>query len=283
MAESGPLAAKGEQAASAGKIQMLDLAALKERMGAKWERMAVPVQQFFEAAIRRNLGTGDIFYRSGELSYLMVFRGLSTAETELKCAAISEEVCQRLFGENGESITLRNLIGHMDLTDLPSDAGQVAGLDVRLERDGQEILITRTAAGTGARNRPATADRERRVRLVNRDAGLQRIKAGEIAFAYRPIWDSAKHAVLTYLCQPAVGPLKPDDDLPAAFFAVEDMEDTAFLDLLVLEQCLQQARSLHASGLRIVFAVPVHFTTLSRMRNWQAYSAICRQIPKDIS
>lgn len=271
-------------ATSAGKIQMLDLAALKERIGAKWPRMADPVQQFFEAAIRRNLGLGDIFYRSGELAYLVVFRGLSPVEAELKCIAIAEEVCNRLFGANGESVTLRNLIGHVDLTDLPADAANVAALDVRLERDGQEILITKSAEGPIQHRRPALDDRELRIRLINRDARrLQRIKAKDIALAYRPVWDSAKHAVLTYFCQPAVGPLAQDTDLTTAYFVAEDIEDATFIDCLVLQKCIQQAQILRAARLRVAFTVPVHFATLSRARSWQEYAARYRATPKDIA
>ncbi len=274
-------AAPDEQTASAGKIQLLDLGALKERIGAKWDRMSGPVQAFFEAAIRRNLGQGDIFYRSGELAYLVVFRGLSAAETELKCAVIAEEVCQRLFGANGESVTLRSVTGHVAQDDLPRDASHVGGLDALLERNGREVLVSKTAAGIRRSNAPQAAERELRVRLINQASGLQRIKASDVAFAYRPVWDCAKHAVLTYLCQPALGPLPTDADLATAFLAAEDAEDLAFLDLLVLEQCGAQLKRLRLAGLRVVLAVPVHFTTLSRVKSWQAYSAAYRQIPKD--
>src|SRR5262249_20603744 len=83
MAEAAA-AAGAPQSASAGKIQVLDLAQLKARIGSKWSRMAEPVQRFFEAAIKRHLGPGDAFHRSAELTYLVIFRGLSQAETELK-------------------------------------------------------------------------------------------------------------------------------------------------------------------------------------------------------
>jgi hypothetical protein len=262
--------------AAAGKIQMLDLAALKARLGSKWDRMSGPVQMFFEAAIRRNLGLGDSFYRSSELAYVVVFRGLNEAETEVKCTAISEEVCQRLFGENGETITLRNLVGQFSPSELPSDRDHVSELDALLERSGREVLVSRAA--------PVSDDaRDLRIRLINRGTGLQRIARRDIAFAYRPVWDCQKHAVLTYLCQPALGPFQPDTNIRAAYLAADDVDDIAALDLAALQECVRQAGSLRSSGMRFIFAVPVHFSTLSRMKSWQVYSAAYRHVPKDIA
>ena len=84
---------------SASKLHVLDLAALKSQMGARWARMADPMECFFEGAVRRNLGPGDTYSRQGELSYILMFRNLSPDEAQMKCRAIAEEVSEKLFGD----------------------------------------------------------------------------------------------------------------------------------------------------------------------------------------
>lgn len=265
--------AASAETASAGKIQVLDLAQLKERIGPKWSRMAEPVQQFFEAAIRRNLGPGDAFHRAGELAYVVIFRGLSAAETEFKCRAISEEVCERLFGRNGEPVVLRNLVAHVRASDVPAAGQGVAALDALLEQRGREVLVSKAVAPDG--------EQALRVQMCQ-DAGIQRIKARDIGFAYRPVWDCNKHAVLTYLCQPALRPLAAEADLRSRFVAALESEDAAVLDRLALEQSVVQAQALRGAGLRVILAVPVHFSTISRPKSWHAYSSVYRGLPKDL-
>ena len=169
------------QSASAGKIQVLDLAQLKDHIGPKWNRMAEPVQQFFEAAIRRHLGPGDSFHRSGELTYLVVFRGLSPSETEFKCAAISEEVCARLFGSNGAEVILRNLVANVRASDIPAVGQGVTELDALLEQRGREVLVSKESA---------QAEAALRVRIRSEPDTIRRIASADLGFAYRPVWDS---------------------------------------------------------------------------------------------
>jgi hypothetical protein len=262
---------------AAGKIHVLDMAALKEQIGPKWQRMASHVQLFFEASIKRQLAPGDVFYRAAELSYLVVFRDVDEVSAELKCAAISEEVCQRLFGENGASVMMRNLIGHISFADLPGGAARQSALDTHLEREGREVLIG--AQSQAARSLVSTSpDRELRVRAAA-DTAPRRVAIKDIAFTYRPVWDTAKHAVLSYLCQPLI--VTAGDPEPG-YLAPEEGEDAALFDQLTLEHCIDQALRLKTTGVRIVLAVPVHFSTLSRMKSWQAYSAAYRRMPAEV-
>jgi hypothetical protein len=274
-------ATRDAAAASAGKIQLLDLAALKNRIGSKWERMAGPVQKFFEGAIRRHLGPGDMFYHADELSYLVVFRDLSEAETDLKCTAISEEICQRLFGENGESVTLRNLVGKIRLPANGLNNAEQRAINERLEREGREILVTKGASSNASQHRPP--ERELCVTLGDAMGSQRRIVSTDVAFVYRPIWDCAKHAVLTYLAQPVLRTAVPPANEQDSFLSVHDPEDAAFLDLMALEECTSRVKLLRGAGMRIILAVPVHFDTIARSRLWEGYSARYRALPKDVS
>jgi hypothetical protein len=262
--------------ASAGKIHLLNLSALKDSLGSKWERMSAHVQQFFEAAIKRSLKPGDTFCRHEEFSYLIMFRELSAAEAELKCAAISDEVCRRLFGENGTEVSMRNLIAHVGLNTVPTDAKQKASLDALLEREGKEVVITRRDESSAI----SSGTKPIRLTMGNNPLSRTRAFAQEIEYVYRPIWDSINHVVLTYLCQPTV-PGLPSNAM-SDFCTAEDDDDQATLDLHVLRECLERGSRLRTAGLRVVLAVPVHFMTVARARSWRAYSDTLRQIDEEI-
>jgi hypothetical protein len=269
--------------ASAGKIRLLDITGLRERFGSKWERMAQHVQRFFEAAIRRALKPGDTYCHLEELSYLIMFRDLSAAEAEFKCMSISEEVCKRLFGENGQKIGLRNLVAHVGLARMPVGAAQEAELSAFLEREGKETVVTQdTVVPSPAVLHDAT---ERMLRLnLSRGLDLQgRISSHELRFAYRPIWDSTNKVVLTYLCQPKAGPLGSCDEMSGSFCTADSESDQAFLDCRVLRECAERSVRLRMAGLRVILAVPVHFTSISHPRSWQEYAVALRQIPEAIA
>jgi hypothetical protein len=269
--------------ASAGKIHLLDITRLKERFGSKWERMAQHVQMFFEAAIRRALKPGDTFCRFEELSYLIMFRELSAAEADFKCAAISEEVCKRLFGENGAQVTLRNLVAHVGLASVPVGATQQADLNALLEREGTETVVTQDG-----RSGPRSASQRGAERMLRLNPGggpdsRLRVSSRELTFAYRPIWDSINRVVLTYLCQPVLRSVQPAADVAAGFCTADDEGDQAFLDECVLRECVERSTRLRAAGLRIILAVPVHFTSVAHPRMWRDYSGALRQIPDEIA
>ena len=268
--------------ASAGKIHLLDLTKLKERFGSKWERMEQHVQMFFESAIRRALKPGDTFSRLEGFSYLIMFRELSASEAEFKCTAISEEVCKRLFGENGEQISMRNLVAYVSLDAMPVGAAQEAELGALLEREGTEIIVTQDAH-SAAPSVSKPGERKLCLSLGGGPDRRMRVASHELKFVYRPIWDSINHVVLTYLCQPTVCSTVPNPEVVSGFCTADNENDQASLDIHVLRECMDRAIRLRRAGLRVVLAVPVHFTTIGSQRSWRDYSATMRQMPDEIA
>lgn len=68
-------------------------------MGPKWERLSALVHKLFETAIGRLQGPADQFFALDELSYIVTFRNLTAAESNLACVAIAKEVCAALYGD----------------------------------------------------------------------------------------------------------------------------------------------------------------------------------------
>jgi hypothetical protein len=280
-AEAKPIA-DDQQIASAAKIHMLDLAALKARLGPKWERMSEHVRMFFEAGIKRGLGPGDTFCHLDDLSYLVMFRDLTAAQAELKCLSIAEELCKRLFGENGEPVVLRNLVCHIDMASLPRDIDRADALNAHLERHGKEAIVSTNPDRSAHHAVEEIGARIFKLGFTT-DAATHRVAAREITFVYRPIWDTAKQVVLTYLCQPTLAALQNEEMRPVYGFCVaEDEDDQAAFDLLVFQECVNRATRLNSAGLRVMLGVPVHFNSIARPKYWMAYAAAYRQAPPDV-
>ena len=270
-------AAPTDPAGSASKLHLLDLAQLKARLGDRWCRLSIHVERFFESAIQRSLGPGDSYTRVDELSYVVLFRDLSETEAQMKCETVLRDVCQRLFGEHGMHVKMRSLVANLTTAELPD--GLVAGkaLDELLERRGKESIFP-----SGRRARKAEQNAvSLRLKSGVSGAAYEAVAAADVDYLYRPVWDTHKHVVVLYLCQPV--PRGRAWDAATSFCTAETEEDQATLDLMVLRECAARAANLHQRGARILVAMPLAFTTLVRGRFWTQFGQTYRDIPPKVA
>ncbi len=267
-----------DPAASAGKLHLLDLAQLKARLGEKWSRLSEHVEKFFDSAIRRSLATGDTYSRMDELSYIVLFRNLSEEEAQLKCQTIAQDVCNRLFGEQGMQITFRSLVATVNIADLPSDFKPTLAQDDFLEKKGREAFFS---LGGGSRTFERSAV-PIRIMMTGDGGGHISVPPSEIEFLYRPIWDTEKRVVVMYLCQP----MPRSHSVESGNFGLcvaETEDDQATLDHLTLRECAARVRHLQRAGSRILVTLPLAFSTLTRARHWNRYGQVFRDVPANIA
>jgi len=269
--------ASTDVAGSASKLHLLDLAQLKARLGERWGRLAIHIERFFESAIQRSLAPGDSYSRMDELSYVVLFRGLSEAEAQMKCETVLRDVCQRLFGEHGMHVKMRSLVANLTMADLPDDLVPGKALDELLERRGKESFFP---SGVCERKREENAVSLRLKSGIN-GAAYEAVAATDIDYLYRPVWDTHKHVVVLYLCQPVLRARSWKS--PTDFCTAETEEDQAILDMIVLRECAARAERLHHRGSRILVAIPLAFTTLVRGRFWTPFGQAYRDIPPKVS
>ena len=93
------LSQKGEVAV-AGKVQVLVLDELRNRLKSDWDRLSDRVKFIVESAIKKHIGAKDMFCPYGELGYLLVFANLTEDQATLKCVLIREEIFKVLFGNS---------------------------------------------------------------------------------------------------------------------------------------------------------------------------------------
>jgi hypothetical protein len=258
-----------------GKIQVLDLALVQERLGLKWQRLSLLVHKYFEAAIKQELSPGDSFCHRGELEYLVTFRHATLAEARLKCLAISQFACERLFGKDGHDLVVRNLTAPLDLTDLSTVEGAKRA-DLLLEECGEETLCSRGG------EKPRTPPRKL-LTLSLGDRRRHQMCVDQAPFVYRPFWDSQKHALFTYLVQPFPETCEPGTRFYAPPTALPAEPAQCELDILCIKAAQARAQAVRRAGGRLLIVVPLHFTTVCRPRYWLRYRAEAADMaPEDI-
>lgn len=83
----------------AGKLQLVGLEAVRESLGEKWPAMAERAMVLAERTIQKHLRPGDIFRRSADEGFLVLFSHLSPTEAQFKANAIATEILEKLTGE----------------------------------------------------------------------------------------------------------------------------------------------------------------------------------------
>jgi len=265
---------------AAGKLTVFGLETIRERMGTRWDILSAQVDTLFEAAIRRFLQAGDVFFKTGELTFVLLFRDLSLQDAQLTCTAIAKDVCNRLYGEQTLAMAVRNLVGPVDREYLPAYKNIEFGIDEALERGGTETLICADNAPAPVMPPPPTA-RGRELSFTQLPRTRVPWSEDSLTFGYRPIWDCTLKAVLTYLCQPIPKSHLGVTATPGFCTASED-EERACLDRAVLAHAVKRISQMRVEGARVLLAVPLHFTTLARQRIWADFNKLYATISHDI-
>ncbi|HWY63138.1 MAG TPA: hypothetical protein VNW15_14645 [Rhizomicrobium sp.] len=250
---------------SAAKLSVLHLEPIKDRLGPRWDRLSGLVHQLFEKALRGAQGRHDHFVLMDELSYVATFHDLTPYEAEVACTSVAKEVCDLLFGEGSEAVSIRSLIGTVSggIADFPQNAG--AEISSALERDGKASITTHhpPLAGPPPESYWIGWAHKRLAALTNDVAGfypawdLQRKRSSWLSFARRPKL-------------PLAGGV--------AAKAAEDEKVTAELEIAFLRASADYALMVQHSGQVCPIASGVSYNTLSgfhsRMRYIQALKSL---------
>jgi PAS domain S-box-containing protein len=127
----------------AGKLQLVGLAAVREALGDKWPGMATRAFIVAERTIQRHLRPGDIFRRSKDEGYLVLFSQLTATEAQFKADAISAEIQEKLTGEIPEltdtSVTSFATNVEVEQDSLGSEEAIIDSIDRRLKLERERI------------------------------------------------------------------------------------------------------------------------------------------------
>jgi hypothetical protein len=166
------------------KLQLLDLANLKAKLGPRWKRSERTIHMLVESCIRRACTHQDRWGRSADDQYLLFLHNTSEASGKEFCDAVLEDLTIKLFG-TGEIDDRPNF--SVDLLSLGQDA-LFGGASARLQaiaqtraiyslrsneaKNSQAMAKAREEAKKPAREEPTivgTEDIEALVHLADKD------------------------------------------------------------------------------------------------------------------
>jgi hypothetical protein len=274
---------------AAGKLNIVGLERIRARLGTKWPLVSHRVHKYFEAVLALECRPSDIVMMLDELSYIVMLRGRTLAEAETLCAKVAQKIARYCFGE-GDDISVRALVGEVEEAALYEGGSDLLhGTEKNLERFGREIVVpSRTEEEKRARQLQAG----RQLSLAYGDGAAAAnssenfsLLPEEVSYLYRPIWDPAKSAVYSYLCQPLAATNLADLALYAGGFchAMGGDDAQAALDRLVLRQCMTRVDALQRDGKRLLITAPLHFHTLATPHLWRDYLRLYQEAPAENS
>ncbi|PWC78237.1 hypothetical protein [Azospirillum sp. TSH64] len=271
--------------ASTGRVHLLDLGMMRDRLGPGWPALRPRVLAAADAIIDRCLTRNDIRFKTASDDFILVFATLDRHAADLVCARIAQELLQLFLGDD-RSADMR-----------VSTAVGVADGQIQFEHAFAKVLLAearprpdpaavRSADGSGAAGSPAMsgpnfhADDGGKVRPVLRQLQLSPEDAGQFSIRYRPVWDIGKLVISTYMGTPVR--IFPDGSFlegAAALNSLTDPMEILRLDADALVESVEILNGLFRNRSRLMMSVPVCFETLAARRTRLPFLEICQSIP----
>jgi hypothetical protein len=263
----------GDAAAStvpAGKLHVLGLAPLKNKLGPKWERLSGLVHKLFETAIERAQGSSDRFVLLDELSYAIVFDNLSLPETDRLCAAIAREVCQALFGEQIDEVSVRSIVAAIAAPPQIETANAGKLIEAMLERHGRETVYTQSvqsgssepvATVVGKKLQPPRPSKEQ-IRVANTLLAESGARLGLF-----PVWELQRNLSSSLFAAPFLGTADHPATIGRASLDGLDDEQIAAVEIAVLNAAVAYASRIADCQKVCAVGAAVSYNTLSVFRS----------------
>ncbi len=246
----------------AGKVQLLDLQAVRERTRKSSHRPADSIDVFAQRAIERHLTEAD-FFAPYKDNYLIAFGELSKEEAQLKCGLIAEEISRWLFRtKTSDYVAVKTVVAkvHRD-----KDLKGLQGIEaVALAFERAEMSMGRETGNAEAGETPSSS-----------------ILPLDLQFFYRPMWHVRRKVVSTFECTPArsgsSGQFLIGDEV------LRNPDDPAAIAELDVKTLCKVINDLHEEAKREqrrLLALPVHYSTLNDKNVRQLYLGLWHQVPE---
>lgn len=256
--------------AAAGKLQMIGIADIRERLGDRWGKSRGHIKATIEHIIKNEIGHGDVMFEADDLAYVVLFGGRGIDESRLICAKIAQDICRKLFGESENVAQVRSLTCLANGELLAQNVDISATLDALLESAGDEQVFGRD--GAIDKTPPVeTIEQEQPVQLFDPWGIPVAARLSALQFWYSPIWDVERHVVVSYLCRAHVAEPQPNPQYGERFLLAEEIERQVDIDLLALKDCVTKIEDLKAHNRRVLLACPIHWSTIARGRSWERF------------
>lgn len=275
---------------SAGRLQVLSLDKIKERIGERWARHADHVQSVVEEIFTRRLTPADVYTRIGDVTHLILFSSLNRAEAKIKATLLAEEIATRLIGreEAPDFVDVETVVIDVDRemaaekTDLIGAVTELMDKEAADEASGDGGMDEGTSALIAAASglSPEALRGLTPSAVVRSYAPVNTEPPKDLGFVFRPMWAVERRILSTYLCVIVKrGENGTVGDDYSALYASDQPAMIARLDQVTLGRIEREIESLAGKNQKLLIGCPVHYHTLNRGTSRAAYLMQCKRIP----
>lgn len=249
---------------TAGALQLVGLATIRERLGDKWERFSDRVHDTAQSVIEQHLSDSDVYSLYKNESYIILFARATEEQGRFKAKVIGDEIAHRLFGEtddakanaNANAITVKTLVYQLDGTLGLEDADDGTLLD-RLFAQAHDHFDEQVSPSPPPSSSPAAR------------TGEPADDSPPFKLVYRPIWNVRKAVVSGFLATLWEDKSASADGIPPA---------TKDVDLFILKDVIRGVREIEVGAAKKVLVAPIHLSTLSSPHGRREYFDLCRAV-----
>lgn len=271
---------------STAKIHVLGLAPLSRRLGDKWARLSSLVHQLFETALEHEQGPSDHFVSLDELSYVVTFHDLSTAEANLACTAIAKTVCQKLFGDQIDEVAVRSLVSEITMPKGEMVALDAKAIELLLEKFGTETVVSKSRhsgspdpvvlhTGNPQPPRLPWTQHIRKSQDLITKLGLR--------LGFFPVWELRKRASSSLYLTPFAGSAAQSQIRGIRALKGMSDRDIADVEIELLNAAAAYAMRIGETGQVAAVGVGVSYDTMSQFHTRMRFLSALQKIPTQAS
>jgi EAL domain-containing protein (putative c-di-GMP-specific phosphodiesterase class I) len=242
----------------AGSIQLLGMAEIKQRLGARWSAVADIAFRVAEQTIQRHISAKDVYQRHGEETFVLCFASPDKVRAEAKTRAIAEEIATLLARQTPQiPLQVNHTVAELRWADI--DNGETESIAELIASELRQVRERADAAARAWRNE------------LLRTAGIR----------FGPIWHPKRRVVATYRAMLNEQSGSHAIQRLAGVSTPEELKSTLHeLDCLIVGRTVKALDRLFQAGGKAQMLVAVNFNSLSNRTAREKYLNLCRSIPE---
>lgn len=252
-----------------GRLQMIGLQEVREQIGGNWHRVEAAVHALTEEILQESMGDEDIYLRYGTDKYLIIFASKTHEAAEVTAAAIARKIRDRLFDEED---TLKDRV-MVETTIVSLDTGKIT--------DGDNPFADLDYAV----DRKRAAKRKQSTDPLEEDFDQSSYQRGQsMHMVYMPLWDARRAAMSAYLAVLTDSVVQDENTLTNFRQICQERTagEVALLDIRLIQEAVDEARSMVRDGRKFLMVCPVHVDTLSMGSTRSQFKELCKEFPESM-
>ncbi|NQV55641.1 MAG: hypothetical protein HQ503_07260 [Rhodospirillales bacterium] len=284
-------------------IHVIKISDVKSHFGDKWPKVSEKVHAVLTTAIKRHVSDRDVYTRTSDTEFLILFFSLKKEMGQLRCALIAREAATKIFGDGNavDRIGVRSISSKGDRPSSVEDVPIAEILSQAISEEDKFASVHQIPVGPANEENENAAvvsppDALQEILSVDSDENRQESPLSfselpktsidtdfdDLHFIYRPIWSIEKKIVSDYLCLPARIGLNGHLDLGGnALLSRDQSIERSQFDSLPLRRIGDDLKAMVNKSMDARMKIPLHLSTLVRSKERAIFLESIQEIPQN--